>query len=190
MSGTPTDQAAEPSMDEILSSIRRILKDDDAVAMPAAETETETAAAPAAGPVLDLDPTMMVAEGRVTPKPETGDALGQGGAMAAGAVLSGATPPGMAMEQTIDAAAVSLRDPERLVSPEAAQRAAEHIGALRRTVAPERGLALGRGDITIEEMVRAELRPMLKAWLDHHLPNVVERIVRSEIERLIGEDGP
>ncbi|HQT61655.1 MAG TPA: DUF2497 domain-containing protein [Acidiphilium sp.] len=189
MSGTPPDPAAEPSMDEILSSIRRILKDDDPVAMPAAETAQAGGAAHAAAkPVLDLDPTMMVAEGRIAPKPE--GELQQGGAMAAGATLSRATPPGMATEQTIDTEAVALRDPERLVSPAAAQRAAEHIGTLRRTVAPERGLSLGRGDITVEDLVRAELRPMLKAWLDEHLPNVVERIVRSEIERLIGEDGP
>jgi cell pole-organizing protein PopZ len=28
------------------------------------------------------------------------------------------------------------------------------------------------------------LRPMLKEWLDDHLPDVVERLVRAEIERV------
>ena len=28
------------------------------------------------------------------------------------------------------------------------------------------------------------LRPMLKAWLDENLPDIVERLVRAEIERL------
>jgi cell pole-organizing protein PopZ len=28
------------------------------------------------------------------------------------------------------------------------------------------------------------LRPMLKSWLDDNLPHMVERLVRSEIERV------
>jgi len=28
------------------------------------------------------------------------------------------------------------------------------------------------------------LRPMLKSWLDDNLPSLVERLVRSEIERV------
>jgi cell pole-organizing protein PopZ len=28
------------------------------------------------------------------------------------------------------------------------------------------------------------LRPMLKAWLDDHLPAIVERLVSAEIERV------
>jgi cell pole-organizing protein PopZ len=34
--------------------------------------------------------------------------------------------------------------------------------------------------------VREELRPLLKDWLDQHLPGLVERLVRSEIERVVG----
>lgn len=37
---------------------------------------------------------------------------------------------------------------------------------------------------TLEDLVKEMLRPMLKAWLDDNLPNLVERIVRSEIERV------
>jgi cell pole-organizing protein PopZ len=32
--------------------------------------------------------------------------------------------------------------------------------------------------------VRDTLRPMLKAWLDDNLPQLVERLVRAEIERI------
>jgi uncharacterized protein len=28
------------------------------------------------------------------------------------------------------------------------------------------------------------LRPMLKSWLDEHLPEIVDRLVRAEIERV------
>jgi cell pole-organizing protein PopZ len=36
----------------------------------------------------------------------------------------------------------------------------------------------------IERLAREMLRPMLKEWLDNHLPDVVERLVRAEIERV------
>ena len=36
----------------------------------------------------------------------------------------------------------------------------------------------------IERIMRETLRPMLKTWLDDHLPNLVERLVRAEIERV------
>ncbi len=41
-----------------------------------------------------------------------------------------------------------------------------------------------RGGPTLEDMVREELRPMVKAWLDENLPPMVERLVRVEIERV------
>lgn len=37
---------------------------------------------------------------------------------------------------------------------------------------------------TLEDLVREMLRPMLKNWLDENLPGLVERLVRSEIERV------
>lgn len=36
----------------------------------------------------------------------------------------------------------------------------------------------------VEQSVRDMLRPMLKQWLDEHLPTIVERLVRAEIERV------
>lgn len=37
---------------------------------------------------------------------------------------------------------------------------------------------------TIEDLVKEILRPMLKDWLDQHLPGIVENLVRAEIERV------
>jgi uncharacterized protein len=37
---------------------------------------------------------------------------------------------------------------------------------------------------TLEDLVKEMLRPMLKSWLDDNLPGLVERIVKSEIERV------
>ena len=37
---------------------------------------------------------------------------------------------------------------------------------------------------TVEDLIKGILRPMLKTWLDDHLPDIVERLVRAEIERV------
>ena len=38
----------------------------------------------------------------------------------------------------------------------------------------------------LEDMVREMLRPMMKAWLDEHLPQMVEEHVKREITRITG----
>jgi cell pole-organizing protein PopZ len=75
---------------------------------------------------------------------------------------------------------------EGLLAPAAAAAATASLGALMRTVAQERSSAISRGGPTIEDVVREEMRPMLKEWLDTHLPPLVERLVRAEIERVVG----
>lgn len=44
--------------------------------------------------------------------------------------------------------------------------------------------AIQHGGITVEEIVRSELRPLLKGWLDKHLPSIIERLVQEELERV------
>jgi cell pole-organizing protein PopZ len=39
-------------------------------------------------------------------------------------------------------------------------------------------------DDVLQDMVRDMIRPLLKSWLDDNLPNMVERLVRAEIERV------
>jgi cell pole-organizing protein PopZ len=43
---------------------------------------------------------------------------------------------------------------------------------------------LERDKDLVERAARDMLRPMLKSWLDDHLPSLVERLVRAEIERV------
>lgn len=38
--------------------------------------------------------------------------------------------------------------------------------------------------MTIEDMVRTEVRSMVRTWMDAHLPSLVEILVRAEIARL------
>lgn len=37
---------------------------------------------------------------------------------------------------------------------------------------------------TVEDLMKEMLRPMLRAWLDQNLPALVERLVKAEIERV------
>ena len=41
-----------------------------------------------------------------------------------------------------------------------------------------------RNERSLEDVVSEILRPMLKSWLDEHLPEIVDRLVRAEIERV------
>ncbi len=41
-----------------------------------------------------------------------------------------------------------------------------------------------RNEAALTATMREMLRPLLKAWLDDHLPTLVERLVRAEIERV------
>ena len=46
------------------------------------------------------------------------------------------------------------------------------------------GTILSNNARTLEDLVKEMLRPMLKGWLDENLPPLVERLVRQEIERV------
>ena len=41
-------------------------------------------------------------------------------------------------------------------------------------------------DVTLEALVRSALEPVLKQWLDAHLPEIVDRAAQAEIARLTG----
>lgn len=42
--------------------------------------------------------------------------------------------------------------------------------------------------LTLEGLMRTMLEPMLKAWLDANMPEIVEKMAQSEIKRLTGRD--
>lgn len=77
---------------------------------------------------------------------------------------------------------------EELISTSVAAASAEAFAGLAKAVeqgeAEARRLPVREGGETIEDMVRAMLKPMLNEWLDAHLPDIVERLVEEEIQRL------
>ena len=190
------DPATDPSMEDILASIRRILNEDEAP-KPAPEPP-EPGHAPDNG-VLVLDSSMMVPEPtRDTPPrdapppkpPAERPAIVEHPAVPESAPpVSRASPPQQAPVATSPNKPPAPSNP-LLVAPEAAAAAGASVDVLMRTLASERNSAVQRGGPTIEDLVRSELRPLLKDWLDNHLPPLVERLVRAEIERVVGRMAP
>ena len=73
----------------------------------------------------------------------------------------------------------------RIVGDTAAASAASAFAGLAAAMRPADPAtpSLGSG-LTIDDLARALLRPMLKEWLDAHLPGIVETEVRKEVERI------
>ncbi len=178
--------AADPSMDDILASIRRILNEDEP-----AKAEPDGASAPQAkaqDDVLVLDSSMMVPPPVAAPQPAPQPAQ-----------PPPAQPPPAPPPALPPLAALPVPAPEPpgqlpvepgLVAPAAAAAAASSVGTLLRTLATDRRTAVHRNGPTIEDLVRDEIRPLLKEWLDHHLPPLVERLVKAEIERVTSQMAP
>jgi uncharacterized protein len=84
------------------------------------------------------------------------------------------------------AAGLTAQAIEEMLAPAAAAAAAASVDALLRKLSEDRQALLqpASSSPTMEEFVRAELKPLLKSWLDEHLPTIVERLVRAELARL------
>jgi cell pole-organizing protein PopZ len=169
-------------MEEILASIRRILNEDDPAPAPDEATDEPP------DDVLVLDRSMMVG----TPDDQATDAPAAPYAPPAAAASPRLPPPVPVMEvptsPPINSSVLSA-DPADLVAPAAAAAAASSLGSLARSLAAGRPTQVWAGGPTLEDIVRSELRPLLKDWLDSNLPQMVERLVRAEIDRVAGRPG-
>lgn len=66
-----------------------------------------------------------------------------------------------------------VEQPDVKLAPELVRDLPQHFEA-------DREVAIGRPGITLEDLVREALEPMLKAWLDRNLPTLVERVVLTK----------
>ena len=186
MSGTapPPAGGQDQSMDDILASIRRILNEDEAAAQAAEAAEVAQPEAPTAeepeAPPPPRAPAPEFAPPPIAPSPPPP------------AARSGPEPLDLTADmlvsppvQAASAPRMAMDDASGLIAPAAAAAAAASVGSLLRAVSSERGSQVYRGGPSIEDLVREEIRPILKDWLDHHLPPLVERLVRAEIERVV-----
>ncbi len=164
-------RAHEPSMEEILASIRSIIADDREPAPPKAGSKPNPAppgpqivyskeAPPRAGVVAPARAEPAPA----APEPPTPKVVWRQPEAEPVALAPAACPEPAAEE-------------EPLVSLQTNQAVSAAFDALSAS------LALQSAELA-ENMTREILRPMLKAWLDEHLPSLVERLVRAEIQRV------
>jgi cell pole-organizing protein PopZ len=54
---------------------------------------------------------------------------------------------------------------------------------------PEPRLPEGMGGQTLENLMKEMLKPLLKEWLDAHLPSVVRSVVTQQVEKIASQTG-
>jgi cell pole-organizing protein PopZ len=185
-----SESSSEPTMEEILASIRRIISEDEQPAeAPAAEPEPEpepVAAAPA--PFVEADPEPEPAPVAALPIPEDepeDDALeltqkvethGDLDVLAPEVEMPdvGEPPPPVAGHEPY----WPNKPAAKLVSDPTEELAASAFGRLSASILmPQHGR-------TLEDVVRELLSPLLKQWLDDHLPRIVQNAVDEEVARI------
>jgi uncharacterized protein len=154
-------RAHEPSMEEILASIRNIIADD-----PAREAAPKRQQAPAATPQIVYSKDAPRPYGYAPAPSQRPDANAP--------TVVWRRPQAVEAEPDADSVQHSA---EPLLSPEADEAVALSFGAL------SANLEVRSAELA-DSMVREMLRPMVKTWLDDNLPTMVERLVREEIQRV------
>lgn len=193
----------EPSMEEILASIRRIIEDSDTARQPGDEDIVqagggdeveafraeldEQPAASVAQPVSMAEIQASVAyavdvETEQEPAAEIGAPGGTAVFEEAEAVHVDdiAEDAAAAREPAAEAALpepVDAQTKPAIISDQAGRQVAAAFGELSEAFAASRRRSF-------DEMAQEMLRPMLQDWLDNNLPTLVEKLVREEIERV------
>ncbi|MFZ4747826.1 MAG: DUF2497 domain-containing protein [Sphingomonas sp.] len=174
MADSDSKISAEPSMEDILSSIKRIIAEDSEATLSGPRVKRSVGLSPLGHAeradeggegedILELsdpvavDPTPVSVLTPVPPAPEV-----QPVAVA---------PQARGEPVSVEAA---------LVSPTTTQASRSSLAALSALIVkPET-----TGSDTLEGLVRDLLKPMLSEWLDAKLPEIVERQVAQEIARI------
>lgn len=160
----------EPSIEEILASIRRIISDDGE------EAPADAAAEAASEPVAEaVEPEPVFEE----PAPEPVDDVLELTELVAETEPEPAYRP---VEELV--ATHHAYDDDALVSEPVAARAADTLARVNPRGSDRTDDPLPIPHRTLEEVVRELLRPMLRQWLDAHLPGIVERAVDRELRRV------
>ncbi len=163
-------QPGEPSVEEILDSIKKVIARDNRAGTvatrrertraPVSETRVEPAAAEEAEEILELGEEAMVAQTDDTTDCDAG-AFAQASYEEEDAPLTTDTVRA-SMQQNFEALAMISRPGKQ----------------------PQ---IVRSGETSLEALTRELLRPMLAQWLDENLPEMVEELVKAEIARIAGK---
>lgn len=184
------DVRGEPTMEDILASIRRIIAED-----PVPQSRQTNGRKGAARPQMaeNENADVPVDAGVVNEEISGGfEAHFQ-------AATDSLSMPPMPEESRVNPDSADImpaEDEEVLELTELAGLPEESgiLSAATASVAAERLQLLSQmvvrpesGAMTLEGLVRDMLRPMLKEWLDANLPDIVDQVVSREISRLTGK---
>ena len=180
-----TNAQPEPSMEEILASIRRIISEDEeeggaqptpaAATAPQPEPVAEPVQAEAVEPTPELvseeldeplaeivdEPAEIFGEDEAQPHLETED-----------------------VEMIKNNVAEAMNDDTAIVGDASASAASSAFQSLSQSLR----VSTGEGR-TLEDIVTELLKPMIKEWLDANLPSIVEEKVEDEVQRLARRRG-
>lgn len=148
-------QPGEPSVEDILESIKLVI---------ARDTAPQPPRMPRRAAVIEDDVL------------ELGDA---GHALAADVT-----------ERPMPESAKTPTEESPLINAESSASMRDSLAALAMLAEPgARPRIVRSGETSLEDLTRELLRPALAAWLETHLPAMVERMVAAEIARIVGKKG-
>lgn len=155
-------QAGEPSVEEILESIKKVIARDNRVGAAEERRMRESRGLAASQPDEDDDEVLDL-----TASSEFIDELDD------------------------EEATVASDTPESsLVTEVARSSMRDSLAALAMLAEPGAQPQIVRsGETSLEGLTRELLRPALAEWLDKNLPPLVERLVATEIARIVGKKG-
>lgn len=161
-------QPGEPSVEEILDSIKKVIARDNREGA-IAERRRRTLDGMRQGPADPGD----------TATPEEVLELGEEEIVRAEAAAAARPDHGPeAGEDELDA----------LTRGDTREAMRQNFAALAMLAQPGRQPQIVRsGETSLEGLVRETLRPLLAQWLDEHLPGMVEDMVKAEIARIAGK---
>ena len=173
------DISNETSMEDILSSIKRIIAEEGEGSAQALRGRKSIRTAQAVRDEDDSDEVLELNQSVAAPPPPPQREAPR-------AERPRAAPPAPAPEPHPEPVAPTVAaEPEAtIVSDRAAEASRGALDQLSRMlVKPETP-----GGDTLEGLVREMLRPMLRDWLDAKLPGMVETMVAREIARISGRE--
>lgn len=212
------DMAGEPSLEDILASIKKVIAEDGAgspaprrrpVRQPAVPQPNSAKSspskpapkAPAYDEVLELSDAMTSDDETESYGDDSHDAASDDGASQAFAMRHGqgknGPSGGIKSGHKARNAVVDEDEQERdhdddtpMVSASNSRSMRESLAALATLSEPRAAPQLVRsGETSLEELTRDLLRPMLAQWLDDNLPEMVEALVAKEIGRITKKRG-
>lgn len=199
----------EPSMEEILASIRRIISEDDTDEAKSDDAAVEegveenddvlelTDVVEDEEPVAEAEPAEEDVAEVVEEEPQSQDDIDSLFDEADSSDTDDEIelveeeedePVAEVVEETapepVPPVAVAAVPEGSLLDDAPATAATGSLSGLVAAVDAAHGTPIGNGNRTIEDLVKEVMRPMIKEWLDDNLPGLVERVVRREVERL------